>query len=244
MPTYGLCDMPASPSSPRAPPRCFPAPPSRRERASLSAPQGLKPFLLRADEAPATPSPAPPRSRGRRCAALRRYEFQLAKSPDFDESSMLYSTSLKSPAGHDSAGAAVDDAATRTPPTRACARGRRAASRLDEAVRLQRRVGRPAEAILPSQPGLARWTPVPGATSYHVWFTDIGKVVATRTNAVDEREFYAFHGVPAFTGIDPLARSRCPDDVRHDPLESSPGDVRPVEQGEHVDEPGRQLRRR
>jgi hypothetical protein len=55
-------------------------------------------------------------------------------------------------------------------------------------------------AILPSQPGLARWTPVPGATSYHVWFTDIGKVVATRTNAVDEREFYAFHRVPAFTG--------------------------------------------
>ena len=56
------------------------------------------------------------------------------------------------------------------------------------------------EAILPSQPGLARWTPVPGATSYHVWFTDIGKVVATRTNAVDEREFYAFHRVPTFIG--------------------------------------------
>ena len=32
MPTYGLCDMPASPSSQRALPRCFPAPPSRREK--------------------------------------------------------------------------------------------------------------------------------------------------------------------------------------------------------------------
>ena len=41
---------------------------------------------------------------------------------------------------------------------------------------------------------------MPGATSYHVWFTDIGKVVATRTNAVDEREFYAFHRTATFTG--------------------------------------------
>jgi hypothetical protein len=44
-----------------------------------------------------------------------------------------------------------------------------------------------------SYPGLARWTPIEGATSYQVWFTDIGRVVETRVNAVDQREFYAFH---------------------------------------------------
>jgi hypothetical protein len=47
--------------------------------------------------------------------------------------------------------------------------------------------------------GLLRWSLVEGATAYHVWFLDAGqvagtgKVIATRTNAADEREFYAFH---------------------------------------------------
>ena len=51
-----------------------------------------------------------------------------------------------------------------------------------------------------SYPGLARWTPVEGATSYQVWFTDINRVVETRVNAVDQREFYAFHQGANFTG--------------------------------------------
>ena len=51
-----------------------------------------------------------------------------------------------------------------------------------------------------SYPGLARWTPVEGATSYQVWFTGINRVVETRVNAVDEREFYAFHQGANFTG--------------------------------------------
>ena len=51
-----------------------------------------------------------------------------------------------------------------------------------------------------SYPGLARWTPVEGATSYQVWFTGINRVVETRVNAVDQREFYAFHQGANFTG--------------------------------------------
>jgi hypothetical protein len=51
-----------------------------------------------------------------------------------------------------------------------------------------------------SYPGLARWTPVEGATSYQVWFTGINRVVETRVNAVDQREFYAFHQGADFTG--------------------------------------------
>ena len=83
---------------------------------------------------------------------------------------------------------------------------------------------------------------MPGATSYHVWFTDIGKVVADE----DERRRRArVLRVPPRADlhrIRSLACSRRPDDVRHDPFESPRVDVRPVEQGEHVDEPGRQLR--
>ena len=54
---------------------------------------------------------------------------------------------------------------------------------------------------LASDPGMSRWTVVPGATSYEVWFVDVfpGKVVATKTNAVDHREFYAFHQGSSFS---------------------------------------------
>jgi hypothetical protein len=46
---------------------------------------------------------------------------------------------------------------------------------------------------LGSKPGLVRWTPVEGATSYEVWYPDIRKSLATHTNVADEREFYTFH---------------------------------------------------
>ena len=168
--------------------------------ASLSAPQGLKPFLLRADESPRHAFPRTPSFSWAPVRGASRYEFQLAKSPDFDESSVLYSTSLKSPA------VTIPMALPWMSGNPYAAYGR---------VRARTGAGVTAwtkpfgfnvewdtlpEAILSAQPGLARWTPVPGATSYHVWFTDIGKVVATRTNAVDEREFYAFHRVPSFIG--------------------------------------------
>jgi hypothetical protein len=51
-----------------------------------------------------------------------------------------------------------------------------------------------------TQPGYIRWTPVDGATSYQVWWVRAGKVIATTTNVADEREFYAFHDDPAWTG--------------------------------------------
>lgn len=41
-------------------------------------------------------------------------------------------------------------------------------------------------------PGLLRWTPVPGATAYQVWYPDAGKVFTTNTNAADQREFYTW----------------------------------------------------
>ena len=59
------------------------------------------------------------------------------------------------------------------------------------------------EQLTPDTPGLVRWKPVEGATSYEVWWVDIGngKVVSTTTNLADEREFYTFHQTPSWTGI-------------------------------------------
>src|SRR4029079_14911882 len=50
---------------------------------------------------------------------------------------------------------------------------------------------------LATYPGMSRWSVVDGATSYQVWFPAIRKIVGMRTNAVDHREFYAFHQASA-----------------------------------------------
>jgi hypothetical protein len=46
---------------------------------------------------------------------------------------------------------------------------------------------------LAARPGLVRWTPVEGATSYQVWYPDLGRSFATHTNVADLREFYTLH---------------------------------------------------
>src|SRR5205085_1282889 len=42
-------------------------------------------------------------------------------------------------------------------------------------------------------PGLVQWTPVDSASAYDVWFDEPNKIVRTKTNAADEREYYTFH---------------------------------------------------
>src|SRR5919109_5405495 len=54
---------------------------------------------------------------------------------------------------------------------------------------------------LPSTPGLVRWSTIEGATGYNVWFLGPDKVVATKTNVADEREYWTFHQDPAITGV-------------------------------------------
>ena len=51
-----------------------------------------------------------------------------------------------------------------------------------------------------AEAGLIRWTPVAGATSYQVWFTDANKVFGTHTNVADEREYYTFHSDASWIG--------------------------------------------
>ena len=47
-----------------------------------------------------------------------------------------------------------------------------------------------------ARPGLVRWKPVDGATSYQVWFPDIRRSFSTHTNVADQRELYLFHEDP------------------------------------------------
>ncbi len=48
-------------------------------------------------------------------------------------------------------------------------------------------------------PGLVRWSPVEGATSYQVWLHGAKSTFETTTNVADARELYSFHATPDWT---------------------------------------------
>lgn len=48
-------------------------------------------------------------------------------------------------------------------------------------------------------PGLVRWSPVEGATSYEVWLTGARSTFHTTTNVADTRELYTFHRISPWT---------------------------------------------
>ena len=173
-----------------------------RTDAPPRAPQGLKAFLLRADEPAAhefsrTPSFAWAPVRG----ALR-YEFELAKNPSFGEGAIFWSNEqLKVPAA--SIPVALPWMTGR--PYAVYARVRAittsGVTAWSSPYGFNMRWGNVPQKRA-DVPGMSRWTPVDGASHYQVWWVDVfpGKIVATKTPAVDQREFYAFHQEAAFTG--------------------------------------------
>jgi hypothetical protein len=167
---------------------------------SLRSPSGLHAFLLKSNEPLRHEFPRTPAFSWRPTLGATRYEFQLSKTAAFGEGSIFYKTWVKSPA------VAIPVALPWMTGQPYAAYARVRARTSSGATTLwSRPFGfnvRWAEqpVIRPSVPGLSRWTPVEGATSYHVWFVDLDKRVQTRTNAVDHREFYAFHRTPEFMG--------------------------------------------
>jgi uncharacterized membrane protein YgcG len=167
---------------------------------SLTAPQGLKPFLLRASEPAAHDFPRTPSFSWTPVRGATRYSFQLSKTPNFQDGTIFWANSgLKGPAvaipltlpwmtGEPYAVYARVRAITATGVTPWSTGYGFNVSWQD------------VPKLAPSYPGLSRWTPVEGATSYQVWFTDVNRVLETRVNAVDQREFYAFHQNASFTG--------------------------------------------
>lgn len=173
-----------------------------RVAAPPAAPQALKPFLLRVGEAPQREFTRTPSFSWQPVRAAIRYEFELAKNDEFTEASIFWSDAkLRSPAvsipialpwltGDPYALYARVRAITTSGVTKWSA-----------PYGFNVRWGTVPQQ-LPADPGVSRWSVVAGASSYHVWFVDVfpGKVVATKTNAVDHREFYAFHQTPAWRG--------------------------------------------
>ena len=174
---------------------------ARTDVAAPAAPTGLRAFLLRPSEAVTHEFARTPSFSWLPVRGAMRYEFELSKTPSFNEAGTFWSDEkLKTPA------VSVPVALpwlTGTPYAvyaRVRAITRDGVSAWSSSFGFNVRWGNLPQA-LETAPGMSRWSVVDGATSYQVWFPDLRKIVGTRTNAVDHREFYAFHPQPAYSGI-------------------------------------------
>jgi hypothetical protein len=168
--------------------------------AAPAAPTGLKPFLLRADEAPARSFSRTPSFAWKPVRGAIRYEFELATKSKFTDGSLIW------------ANAAVKMPTVAIPIRLPWMTGspyalwghvravtRKGVTKWSQPFGFNMRWGSIPQADA-SPAGLVRWTPVEGATGYHVWFLGPNKRIATKTNVADEREYWTFHQDSAITG--------------------------------------------
>jgi hypothetical protein len=162
------------------------------------APANLHGFLLRADEPeslkrdvfPRTPSftwnPVP---------GVLKYEFELATSKRFIEAAQVWAGEV---AGTPAVSIPVALPWMSGKPYALYARVRTVSttgrSPWSEPFGFNMQADR-APQMENSYPGLVRWKPVDGATSYEVWWTDLSKRITTLTNSADEREHYMFRQI-------------------------------------------------
>jgi hypothetical protein len=175
------------------------------QTAPLAAPTGLHAFLLRVDEPIADTFPRTPSFAWTPYDSAQSYDFELATSRRFEENTVVWSTTSRT--------TPLQVPAVAVPLALPWMTGRPYA--LYAHVRARTPSGLSSwsapfgfnmrwktlpQDVKPDLPGLVRWRPIEGATSYEVWFVDAGKVIETTTNVADEREYYSFHQDPAWTG--------------------------------------------
>ena len=174
------------------------------QTAALPAPTGVRAFLLRADEPITDSFPRTPSFAWNPYDGAVSYDFELATSKTFDESTVVWSTASRSTP------LTVPEVAipvalpwmTGNPYAlyvHVRAHTASGLTRWSTPFGFNMRWKSLPENITPDIPGLVRWYPVEGATSYNVWFVDAGKVITTTTNVADEREYYTFHSDPTWT---------------------------------------------
>jgi hypothetical protein len=165
-----------------------------RAPRAAAAPQGVKAFLLRADEQAAHTFSRTPSFAWSPVPGAVRYEFELSSSKSFADNSIVYSdATLTSPVAAIPIALPWSTGKDYSLFVHVRAVTRRAVSPWSTPYGFSMRWGSVAQPILPSYAGLLRWTTVSGATGYQVWEVDTGKMFATLTNVADEREFYTFH---------------------------------------------------
>ncbi len=173
---------------------------------TLPAPTGLRAFLLRADEALVDSFPRTPSFAWTPYEAAQSYEFELATSKTFDESSVVWSTAsrtapLRVPAVSIPVALPWMTGNPYALYAHVRARVRGGVTPWSAPFGFNMRWKTLPEKMVPEYPGLVRWKPIEGATSYELWFVDAGKVIQTTTNVADEREYFTFHQGATWTSI-------------------------------------------
>ena len=176
------------------------------QTAATAAPTGLRAFLLRADEPVTDAFPRTPSFAWNPYARAKSYDFEIATSKTFDDSSIVWSTdSRKTPLAVPAIAIPVALPWMTGSPYALYAHVRAhtpsGLTAWSTPFGFNMRWKALPEQVLPTIPGLVRWKPIEGATSYEVWFVDVGKVITTSTNVADEREYYSFHPDIQWTGV-------------------------------------------
>jgi hypothetical protein len=176
--------------------------PAANAHAAAKSPKSVHGFSLRADEATVHTFSRTPSFAWNPVPGAISYEFELATSRRFSDSGMIWSTTgLKSP----TVAVPISLPWISGNPYSLYAHARaitaKGTSPWSTAFGFNMRWPEMPTPLTPAVPGLIRWTPVPGATAYVVWLTDVNKQFIVRTNMADEREYYTFHQDPAFSGV-------------------------------------------
>ena len=168
--------------------------------ATPAAPKNLRAFLLRPSEAVTHEFARTPSFSWLPVRGAVRYEFELSKNAAFTEAGTFWSDEkLKTPAVSVPVALPWMTGSPYAVYARVRAITRDGVSPWSAPFGFNVRwtnVPQPLE----TYPGMSRWTVVGGATSYQVWFPALRKIVGMRTNAVDHREFYAFHQQAQYSG--------------------------------------------
>ena len=161
-----------------------------------ATPSGLRPFLLTPIEAAAHTYPRTPSFAWKPVRNGAFYEFELATSDTFNEGQIVFATNtLKAPTV--SISVALPWLTGRPYALYAHVRAiapSGATSPWSAPYGFNMRWSAvPTKLPGKQYPGLVQWTPVDGASAYDVWFDEPNKIIRTKTNAADEREYYTFH---------------------------------------------------
>ena len=169
---------------------------------AIAAPTGLKAFLLRASEPTTHEFPRTPSFAWNPVRGAASYEFQLSTSPRFNESAIVWEKlDALIPAVAPDVSLPWITGRPYALYARARAVSQTGASGWSRAYGVNIRWPSLAQP-LPAAPGLVRWTPIEGATSYEVLYVNAGhKRFATMTNVADMREYYTFHQDPFWSGM-------------------------------------------
>jgi hypothetical protein len=169
--------------------------------AASSAPESLHAFTLRTNEPVVHTFARTPSFAWNPVAGAVSYEFELATSKRFSDSGIVWSTTgLKSPAVAVPLSLPWITGNPYSLYAHVRALTRKGATPWSTAFGFNMRWTAIPAPLTPANPGLLRWSAVPGANAYMVWLIDANKQFMVRSNMADEREYYTFHQDPAFSG--------------------------------------------